>query len=245
MVSILNSSSAPLKPGADLVAYLNQWVRPAVVDYDAEARTELSGRVLANWAAKTANLIEEMGLAEGDRAVVDLPVNWSSLAALLGVAWADLELIYASETPDQTDIDAELVITTRPDIWEDHPAELLVLGASSPEDGTSELPNHAVNYDDEVAAQPDQCVLDVPDIVAATAPEQTPETPTQMLFPGRGVVVFSHRLSMDATLFGNAVQQWSKQQPVVLWAPDVDSEPGAESEAVRHMISSENLNSPA
>ncbi len=54
--------------------------------YDAKTgeRTELSGATLANWVSKTANLlVDELGLGEGDTAVVDLPPHWQTAAILL------------------------------------------------------------------------------------------------------------------------------------------------------------------
>jgi uncharacterized protein (TIGR03089 family) len=51
-------------------------------------RTELSGATMANWVAKTANmLIDGHGLEQGDLAVVRLPPHWQSAAVLLG-CWA-------------------------------------------------------------------------------------------------------------------------------------------------------------
>ena len=51
-------------------------------------RTELSGATMANWMAKTANmLIDGHGLEQGDVAVVRLPPHWQSAAVLLG-CWA-------------------------------------------------------------------------------------------------------------------------------------------------------------
>jgi uncharacterized protein (TIGR03089 family) len=48
-------------------------------------RTELSGATMANWVAKTANmLVDGHGLEQGDVAVVRLPPHWQSAAVLLG-----------------------------------------------------------------------------------------------------------------------------------------------------------------
>src|SRR5213078_3410989 len=61
--------------------------RPLLTWYDDGngERTELSGATLANWVAKTANLlVDGVGVAPGDRAVVLLPPHWQSAAILLG-----------------------------------------------------------------------------------------------------------------------------------------------------------------
>ncbi|MFC4020498.1 TIGR03089 family protein [Micromonospora sp. GCM10011542] len=61
--------------------------RPLLTWYDDASgdRTELSGATLANWVAKTANLlVDEGGLGEGDSAAVLLPPHWQTAAVLLG-----------------------------------------------------------------------------------------------------------------------------------------------------------------
>ena len=56
-------------------------------------RTELSGTTLANWVAKTANLlVDGCGLGPGDRAAVLLPPHWQTAAVLLGAWSAGLEV---------------------------------------------------------------------------------------------------------------------------------------------------------
>jgi uncharacterized protein (TIGR03089 family) len=61
--------------------------RPLVTYYDDATgeRTELSGATLANWVAKTANLlVDGLGLGTGDVASVALPPHWQTAAVLLG-----------------------------------------------------------------------------------------------------------------------------------------------------------------
>jgi uncharacterized protein (TIGR03089 family) len=61
--------------------------RPLVTFYDDATgeRSELSGATLANWVAKTANLlVDGLGLAPGDVASVRLPPHWQTAAVLLG-----------------------------------------------------------------------------------------------------------------------------------------------------------------
>ncbi|MFC3962527.1 TIGR03089 family protein [Nocardia jiangsuensis] len=82
---------------------------PRVTWYDdaTGARIELSGLTLANWAAKTANLIrDEFGLAPGARVAVLLPAHWQTAAVLLGCWWAGVEVVLR---PDQ---DADLALVT-------------------------------------------------------------------------------------------------------------------------------------
>lgn len=61
--------------------------RPALTFYDDATgeRTELSAATLANWVAKTANLlVDGLGLGPGSVAAVRLPAHWQTAAVLLG-----------------------------------------------------------------------------------------------------------------------------------------------------------------
>jgi len=69
--------------------------RPLVTYYDDATgeRTELSGATLANWVAKTANLlVDGLGLGTGDVAAVALPPHWQTAAVLLGCWSAGLAI---------------------------------------------------------------------------------------------------------------------------------------------------------
>ncbi|MGY4102352.1 TIGR03089 family protein [Nocardia sp. R16R-3T] len=82
---------------------------PRITYYDdaTGARIELSGLTLANWAAKTANLVrDEFGLSQGARVAVLLPAHWQTAAVLLGCWWAGTEVVLG---PDQ---DADLALAT-------------------------------------------------------------------------------------------------------------------------------------
>jgi len=57
-------------------------------------RIELSTVTLANWAAKTANLLrDELGAGPGTRVAVLLPAHWQTVAVLLGVWWIGAEVV--------------------------------------------------------------------------------------------------------------------------------------------------------
>src|SRR5262252_7574142 len=69
--------------------------RPLLTYYDDATgeRTELSGATLANWVAKTANLLTDgLGLGTGDVASVALPPHWQTAAVLLGCWSAGLSV---------------------------------------------------------------------------------------------------------------------------------------------------------
>ncbi len=68
---------------------------PLVTYYDDATgeRTELSGVSLANWVAKTANLlVDGCGLGYGERAMVAVPPHWLTAVVLLGCWSAGLTL---------------------------------------------------------------------------------------------------------------------------------------------------------
>lgn len=69
-----------------LLDRLRRSSRPALVWYAEDGeRVELSGRVLDNWAAKTANLwVDELDLQAGDVVTMGDEVHWRRHAAVLG-----------------------------------------------------------------------------------------------------------------------------------------------------------------
>ncbi|HTI78662.1 MAG TPA: TIGR03089 family protein [Mycobacterium sp.] len=73
---------------------------PRITYYDDATgeRIELSTVTLANWAAKTGNLLrDEMGAQPGSRVAVLLPAHWQTAAVLLGVWWIGAEAVLAGE----------------------------------------------------------------------------------------------------------------------------------------------------
>ena len=69
---------------------------PRITYYDDATgeRIELSTVTLANWAAKTANLLrDELGAGPGTRVAVLLPAHWQTTAVLLGVWWIGAEVV--------------------------------------------------------------------------------------------------------------------------------------------------------
>jgi uncharacterized protein (TIGR03089 family) len=71
---------------------------PRITYYDDATgeRIELSTVTLANWAAKTANLLrDELGAGPGSRVAVLLPAHWQTAAVLLGVWWIGAEVVLA------------------------------------------------------------------------------------------------------------------------------------------------------
>ncbi|GGG43065.1 hypothetical protein GCM10011374_01820 [Kocuria dechangensis] len=93
-----------------LVDTLRRSSRPALLWYGADGeRVELSGRVLDNWAAKTANLcVDELDLGSGDLVVLGDEVHWRALAVTLG-AWTAGAAVRPSD-PRGTTADGDVVV---------------------------------------------------------------------------------------------------------------------------------------
>ncbi|MCT7660914.1 TIGR03089 family protein [Mycobacterium sp. CPCC 205710] len=76
---------------------------PRITYYDDASgeRIELSTATLANWAAKTANLLrDELGAGPSSRVAVLLPAHWQTAAVLFGVWWIGAEVVLGGETAD-------------------------------------------------------------------------------------------------------------------------------------------------
>ncbi|BBY07493.1 TIGR03089 family protein [Mycobacterium noviomagense] len=82
-------------------------VGPRITYYDDATgeRIELSGVTLANWAAKTGNLLrDELGAGAASRVAVLLPAHWQTAAVCLGVWWIGAEVIFGGR--------ADIALTT-------------------------------------------------------------------------------------------------------------------------------------
>jgi uncharacterized protein (TIGR03089 family) len=71
-------------------------VGPRITYYDDATgeRIELSAVTLANWAAKTGNLLrDELGAGPASRIAILLPAHWQTAAVLFGVWWIGAEAV--------------------------------------------------------------------------------------------------------------------------------------------------------
>lgn len=92
-------------------------VGPRITYYDDATgeRIELSAATLANWAAKSANLLrDELGIGPGGRVAVLLPAHWQTAAVLFGVWWIGAEVLLAdaADASDAGDLTADLALCT-------------------------------------------------------------------------------------------------------------------------------------
>ncbi len=75
-------------------------VGPRITYYDDATgeRIELSAVTLANWAAKTGNLLrDEFGAGPSSRVAVLLPAHWQTAAVLFGVWWIGGEVVFGGD----------------------------------------------------------------------------------------------------------------------------------------------------
>jgi uncharacterized protein (TIGR03089 family) len=82
-------------------------VGPRITYYDDATgeRIELSAVTLANWAAKTGNLLrDELGAGPASRVAVLLPAHWQTAAVLFGVWWIGAEAVLESGAGAPTDL---------------------------------------------------------------------------------------------------------------------------------------------
>ncbi|TQC41631.1 TIGR03089 family protein [Rhodococcus sp. WS4] len=127
---------------------------PRVTFYDDATgeRVELSALTLANWAAKTANLLrDEFALEPGARVAVLLPAHWQTAAVLLGAWWAGAEVVLE---PD-ADADVALVSAQHLDDVEDVP-EVAALSLDAFGRPVPDLPIGITDYATSVRVHGDQ-----------------------------------------------------------------------------------------
>jgi uncharacterized protein (TIGR03089 family) len=78
-------------------------VGPRITYYDDATgeRIELSAVTLANWAAKTGNLLrDELGAGPASRVAVLLPAHWQTAAVLFGVWWIGADVLLDGSQAD-------------------------------------------------------------------------------------------------------------------------------------------------
>jgi uncharacterized protein (TIGR03089 family) len=124
----------PTHPAALLdVALRRNPAAPLVTDYDDATgdRVELSAATLANWVAKTANLLQdEFDVTGGSTVAVALPVHWQTAAVLLGVWSCGATVLDTAAEDDGRLDDADVVLAAQdrlPSLEEQGLPELLGL----------------------------------------------------------------------------------------------------------------------
>ena len=88
---------------------------PRITYYDDATgeRIELSAATLANWAAKTGNLLrDELGAGPASRIAILLPAHWQTAAVLFGVWWIGAEAVLPETEGATADIAADIALCT-------------------------------------------------------------------------------------------------------------------------------------
>src|SRR6478735_10854127 len=130
---------------------------PRITYYDDATgeRIELSTVTMANWAAKTANLLrDEMGAGSGTRVAVLLPAHWQTAAVLFGIWWIGAEVVTAGQ--------ADVALCTAPRLAEADDAvgvgEIAVLSLDPFGKPAPDLPVGVTDYATAVRVHGDQIV---------------------------------------------------------------------------------------
>ena len=107
MTAARRPALSPTTPADLLAAALRRSpATPVITYYDdlTGERTELSATTLANWVAKTANLLQdEFDVAPGSTVTVLLPPHWQTAAVLLGI-WSCGAAVRESPEPGGTGV---------------------------------------------------------------------------------------------------------------------------------------------
>lgn len=137
-------------------------VGPRITYYDDATgeRIELSTVTLANWAAKTANLLrDELGAGPGSRIAVLLPAHWQTAAVLLGVWYIGAEVVLGSGSET---VSADVALCTADRIDEADAAvgtgEIAVLSLDPFGKPVADLPVGMTDYATSVRVHGDQIV---------------------------------------------------------------------------------------
>jgi uncharacterized protein (TIGR03089 family) len=106
----------PSSPPDLLAAVLRRdGAAPLITHYDDATgeRVELSGATLANWVAKTANLLQdEFDVGTGSTVAVALPVHWQTAAVLLGAWSCGAAVLDTAAEDDGRLADADVVLAS-------------------------------------------------------------------------------------------------------------------------------------
>ena len=130
---------------------------PRITYYDDATgeRIELSTVTLANWAAKTGNLLrDELGGGAGSRVAVLLPAHWQTAAVLLGIWWIGAEAVIGAAP------DADVAMCTAERLSEADAAEVVALSLDPFGRPVPGLPVGVTDYATSVRVHGDQIVAE-------------------------------------------------------------------------------------
>jgi uncharacterized protein (TIGR03089 family) len=133
---------------------------PRITYYDDATgeRIELSAATLANWAAKTANLLrDELGAGPSTRVAVLLPAHWQTAAVLFGIWWVGAEVVLGGGV---SELSADIALCTADRLAEADEAvgigEVAVLSLDPFGKSAADLPVGVTDYATAVRVHGDQ-----------------------------------------------------------------------------------------
>ncbi len=135
-------------------------VGPRITYYDDATgeRIELSAVTLANWAAKTGNLLrDELGGGAGSRVAVLLPAHWQTAAVLHGAWWIGADVVLGAAA------NADIALCTADRLEEADAtgaAEVAVLSLDAFGRPVPDLPVGVTDYATAVRVHGDQIVAE-------------------------------------------------------------------------------------
>ncbi|GAA4656905.1 TIGR03089 family protein [Arthrobacter cryoconiti] len=222
---------------------------PRLTWYGADSeRVELSGRVLDNWVAKTANfLIEELDAEAGTVVALDLPIHWRSIVWTLASFATGGTVMTGQSDADETGYlgscissltRANIVATANPvDVAQQcvvlamNPCIVAVALPALAMRWTGDLPSDAVDYSGGVRAHADVFFADEAPDAGDTAWEHSVAGSAQTPEPGGLAVSFAQLFgpptveTLDESIVGQrllleARDGWAKVLPAALrtWA---------------------------
>ena len=204
--------------------------RPRVTVYDDTdgptrgERVELSARVVANWVAKAANLLQEdLDAAPGTRVLLDLPAHWRTLYWAFAVWSVGAQVVL----PGADDESADVVVTDDPERCAAADDAVLVTLAALARGASVPVPAGAVDEAKELATHGDVFVAwDEPadDQPALLGPDGV-LTYAGLVPTGQGAVREHVATGEAATLLEVALRAWAGDGSVVLTrgTPDADT----------------------
>lgn len=146
MRELTNLGSAVLDPLLALPS------APRITYYDDATgeRIELSTVTLANWAAKTGNLLrDELGAGPGSRVGIQLPAHWQTLGVILGVWFIGAEVVLGQD-------DCDVICCTADRLDEADVGEVVVFSLDAFGRPVDDLPFGITDYATSVRVHGDQ-----------------------------------------------------------------------------------------
>ena len=131
---------------------------PRITYYDDATgeRIELSTVTLANWAAKTANMLrDELGAGPHSRIAVMLPAHWQTAAVLLGIWYIGAEVVLGAGEADVALCTADRFTEAEAAVG---PGEIAVLSLDPFGKPVADLPVGVTDYATSVRVHGDQIV---------------------------------------------------------------------------------------